>query len=202
MLVIPPMEKLLPKVDNRYVLAILVAKRARQLVNGGQPLVNSDSPNLVTVACEELGANRIACVRGHLSPYIPLRPEIEAARLAAQAAAEQASTADAIREELEKAGTRGSAYAGSMNSEDAALIGEALTRPAEYSGDNEPDLNHDVETENEELSDGIDEDEQTVDYSEHNVQTTQDEYPIKLAPPVEATQMLENQKMGKVEEEA
>ena len=91
MLVKPPLEKLLPKVDNRYVLAILVAKRARQLVNGAQPLVHSDSPNLVTVACEELGSNRVACVHGHVSPFIPLRPEIEAARLAAQAAAEQAS---------------------------------------------------------------------------------------------------------------
>jgi DNA-directed RNA polymerase subunit omega len=100
MLVKPPMEKLLPKADNRYVLAMLVAKRARQLVNGAQPLSQSESPNLVTVACEELGSNRVACVHGHVNAYIPLRPEIEAARLAAQAAAEQASTADAIKEEL------------------------------------------------------------------------------------------------------
>ncbi len=39
MLVKPPMENLLPKVDNRYTLAILVAKRARQLVDGALPLV-------------------------------------------------------------------------------------------------------------------------------------------------------------------
>ncbi|NLW11425.1 MAG: DNA-directed RNA polymerase subunit omega, partial [Clostridiaceae bacterium] len=121
MLVKPPMEKLLPKVENRYVLAILVAKRARQLVNGAQPLSQSDSPNLVTVACEELGADKIACVKGHVNPYIPLRPEIEAARLAAQAAAEQASTADAIREELDKVASRPA-----PDADDAALIGEAL----------------------------------------------------------------------------
>ena len=88
MLVKPPLEKLLPKVDNRYVLAILVAKRARQLVDGAQPLMESDSPNLVTVACEELSSNRITLVRGNVNPYIPLRPEIEAARLAARTAAE------------------------------------------------------------------------------------------------------------------
>lgn len=200
MLVKPPMEKLLPKVENRYVLAILVAKRARQLVNGGQPLINSDSPNLVTVACEELGSNRIACVKGHLSPYIPLRPEIEAARLAAQAAAEQASTADAIREELEKAGARGSTYAGSMNLDDAALIGEALTRTIENSEDDEntPDNLH---SENNSTDDADDEGTDDL-YINRNTNSAHEDFPIKLAPPIEATQMLEKLKMGKVEEEA
>ena len=36
MLVKPPLERLLPKVENRYTLAILVAKRARQLVDGAE----------------------------------------------------------------------------------------------------------------------------------------------------------------------
>jgi DNA-directed RNA polymerase subunit omega len=101
MLVKPPMEKLLPKADNRYTLAILVAKRARQLVDGARPLVESDSPNLVTLACEELALNRIACVHGILHPYIPLRPDVEAARQAARTAAVNASAAEAIKEELE-----------------------------------------------------------------------------------------------------
>ena len=46
MLVKPPMEKLLTKAENRYTLAILVAKRARQLVDGAQPLTDSDSPTI------------------------------------------------------------------------------------------------------------------------------------------------------------
>lgn len=103
MLVKPPLEKLLPKVDNRYTLAILVAKRARQLVDGAQPLLDSDSPNLVTLACEELSSNRISCVKGQVSPYIPLRPEVEAARLAARTAAAHASMADAVRDALDQA---------------------------------------------------------------------------------------------------
>jgi DNA-directed RNA polymerase subunit omega len=103
MLVKPPLEKLLPKVDNRYTLAILVAKRARQLVDGAMPLLESDSPNLVTLACEELASNRISCVKGILNPYIPLRPEIEAARLAARTAAAHASMADAIKDALDQA---------------------------------------------------------------------------------------------------
>jgi DNA-directed RNA polymerase subunit omega len=103
MLVKPPLEKLLPKVDNRYTLAILVAKRVRQLVDGAMPLLESDSPNLVTLACEELASNRISCVKGILNPYIPLRPEIEAARLAARTAAAHASMADAIKDALDQA---------------------------------------------------------------------------------------------------
>ena len=101
MLVKPPMEELLQKADNRYTLAILVAKRARQLVDGAQPLTDSDSPNLVTLACEELADDTVRLVHGHVTPHIPLRPEIEAARLAARNAALNASSAEAIREELD-----------------------------------------------------------------------------------------------------
>ena len=104
MLVKPPLEKLLPKVDNRYTLAILmIAKRARQLVDGALPLIESDSPNLVTLACEELAYNRITWVKGQVNPYIPLRPEIEAARLAARTAAAHASMAEAVKDALDQA---------------------------------------------------------------------------------------------------
>ena len=103
MLVKPELEKLLPKVDNRYTLAIVVAKRARQLVDGAQPLAKSSSPNLVTIACEELAADRIVCLRGQVKPYIPLKPEIEAARLAAKAAEEQADMADKVKDALDQA---------------------------------------------------------------------------------------------------
>ena len=103
MLVEPKMEDLLPKAENRYTLAILVAKRTRQLVDGAKPLIDSDSPNLVTLACEELDADRFKGIKGIHNVYIPLRPEIEAARMAARAAAEQASLAEAIRESVETA---------------------------------------------------------------------------------------------------
>lgn len=124
MLVRPPLESLLPKVDNRYTLAILVAKRARQLVNGGMPLIRSQSPNYVTIACEELGKDRIRCVKGIVSPYVPLRPEVEAARLAAKNAAAQASMADAVKEELDRAGTTTAEQP--PDESDVRLISEAL----------------------------------------------------------------------------
>ncbi len=103
MLVKPTLESLLPKVENRYTLAILVAKRARQLVDGAQPMVVTDSPNLVTLACEELAADKVVGVKGHLSPTVPLRPEIEAEILAAKAAAEEASMAEAVKVALDQA---------------------------------------------------------------------------------------------------
>ena len=137
MLVKPPLEKLLPKVENRYTLAILVAKRARQLVDGAMPLMHTDSPNLVTVACEELGSNRISCVRGQVNPYIPLRPEIEAARLAARHAAAQASMADAVKDELERAG---SMINEPMDDSDVSLLSEMLMKNAEDLDDDTDDI--------------------------------------------------------------
>lgn len=92
MLVKPPLEQLLPKVESRYTLAMLVAKRTRQLVDGAQPMVDSDSPNLVTLACEEIAQDKVVCVEGIFTPVVPLRPEIEEARRAAkELAANQAS---------------------------------------------------------------------------------------------------------------
>lgn len=98
MLVKPQIESLLPHVENRYSLAILVAKRARQLVDGGQPLCDSDSPNNVSIACQELYEDRIVCVQGVNDFFIPIRPEIEAARLERQRAIENAAAVENIKE--------------------------------------------------------------------------------------------------------
>lgn len=92
MLVQPTLEQLLPKVESRYTLAMLVAKRTRQLVDGAQPMVDSDSPNLVTLACEEVFQDKVVCMEGIFTPIVPLRPEIEEARrIAREMAANQAS---------------------------------------------------------------------------------------------------------------
>lgn len=82
MLNYPPLEKLLPKAENRYVLAMLAVKRARQIVDGANPLVDSKTPNPVTLACEELVMDKIQYRKGLYEPHVPLRPEIEAKRLA------------------------------------------------------------------------------------------------------------------------
>lgn len=96
MLVRPSLEQLLPKVESRYTLAMLVAKRTRQLVDGAQPMVDSDTPNLVTLACEEIAADKIICVEGIHNPVVPLRPEIEEARRIAREQAANQATLDAF----------------------------------------------------------------------------------------------------------
>jgi DNA-directed RNA polymerase subunit omega len=102
MLVKPTMESLLKKVDSRYTLSMLAAKRARQLVNGALPLSVSDTPNFVTLACEEIVKGRIVCVKGIKDIYIPLRPEVAAERLASKAALENARLQEALDESFSR----------------------------------------------------------------------------------------------------
>lgn len=55
----PPLEALLGRVENKYALVIVAAKRARQLKEGSLPLVDVDSSSPVTVALEEIAAGKI-----------------------------------------------------------------------------------------------------------------------------------------------
>ena len=104
MLVKPPIEKLLPKVENRYTLALAVAKRARQLVDGAEPLVEEeamDSPSLVSLASEELAADKIITLPGEHEPVIPLRPEILQAQQRARAEEDDDGLESTLRQDLE-----------------------------------------------------------------------------------------------------
>ena len=55
----PPLEALLDRVENKYALVIVAAKRARQLKDGALPMVDIDSSNPVTLALEEIAAGKI-----------------------------------------------------------------------------------------------------------------------------------------------
>lgn len=55
----PSVVDLLKKVDNRYTLVTITAKRARQLIEGSKPLVNVDSTKPVTIAINEIYENAI-----------------------------------------------------------------------------------------------------------------------------------------------
>ena len=55
----PPINELLDKVDNKYVLAMLVAKRARELYEGDEHLVDEHFVNLITTAVEEVYEDKI-----------------------------------------------------------------------------------------------------------------------------------------------
>jgi DNA-directed RNA polymerase subunit omega len=59
----PPMESLMEKVDSKYSLVVATAKRARQLVNDANKLEKSETNNPVVVAINEINDNKITYVR-------------------------------------------------------------------------------------------------------------------------------------------
>lgn len=59
MLVEPSITDLLEKVDSRYTLVIETAKRAREIVEGDEPLVECESKNPVTIAAYEVVEDKV-----------------------------------------------------------------------------------------------------------------------------------------------
>jgi len=57
------LDVLMSRVDNKYTLAVLAAKRARELVNGSEPLVKCTSLKPVTIALEEIAQGKITFQR-------------------------------------------------------------------------------------------------------------------------------------------
>ena len=54
MMVKPAVTDLLKKVDNRYSLVIMTAKRARQIAEGETPMTDVDEKSPVTLAVNEI----------------------------------------------------------------------------------------------------------------------------------------------------
>lgn len=59
----PSLDELVDKVDNRYTLAILAAKRAREIMDGSETLVSCKSIKPVTIALEEIAQKKITYQR-------------------------------------------------------------------------------------------------------------------------------------------
>lgn len=59
MLIKPSINDLLEKVDSRYTLVVETAKRARQIVEGEEPLTECDSENPVTIAAYEIAEDKV-----------------------------------------------------------------------------------------------------------------------------------------------
>ena len=59
MLIKPTIESLMTKVDSKYTLVTLAAKRARQLTDGDEPLVDVDTTKVVSIAMEEIDQGKI-----------------------------------------------------------------------------------------------------------------------------------------------
>lgn len=59
----PSLDTLVDKVDSKYTLVVLAAKRAREIMNGEGSLVDSKSNKPVTVALEEISQSRVVFER-------------------------------------------------------------------------------------------------------------------------------------------
>jgi len=58
-LITPSIDNLLDKVENKYILALLSAKRARDLFDGKKPLIKDEYINKVTTAIYEIEAGKV-----------------------------------------------------------------------------------------------------------------------------------------------
>lgn len=73
MLTDPSIEKLKEKGASPYDVAVLVSKRARQLVDGAQPMVDDrDAANVVSLACREVAQDKVVAVEGDVEPCVPI----------------------------------------------------------------------------------------------------------------------------------
>lgn len=62
MMINPPIQELVKKTGNRYVLVIEAAKRARQLADGEMPLCDVNSNKEVTQAVQEIYQDKVSYV--------------------------------------------------------------------------------------------------------------------------------------------
>lgn len=59
----PPIGELLSKVDCRYTLAVEASKRARELIGGSLPLIDTKDSNPLSIAIEEINRGLITYSR-------------------------------------------------------------------------------------------------------------------------------------------
>lgn len=63
MMIDPPIGELLEKVDCRYTLAVEASKRARELIGGSMPLIETKETMPLTIAIEEINRGLITYSR-------------------------------------------------------------------------------------------------------------------------------------------
>ncbi len=63
MMIDPPIGELLEKVDCRYTLAVEASKRARELIGGSLPLIETRETKPLSIAIEEINRGLITYTR-------------------------------------------------------------------------------------------------------------------------------------------
>ena len=59
----PSLDELSRIGDSRYTLVMLTSKRARQIIDGSEPLIETESKKPVTIAIEEALDGKITYIR-------------------------------------------------------------------------------------------------------------------------------------------
>ena len=59
MMVKPTVKELLTKVDNRFELVVITAKRARQIADGAKVLTDKEEASPVTLAADEIAEGKV-----------------------------------------------------------------------------------------------------------------------------------------------
>lgn len=62
----PSFKELAERGDSRYTLVMLIAKRARQIIDGQKPLVETTSKKPVSVALEEVLEGKVTYERPNI----------------------------------------------------------------------------------------------------------------------------------------
>ena len=68
MMIDPPIGELLKKVDCRYTLAVEASKRARELIGGSMPLIDTKEFKPLNIAIEEINRGLITYSREEEEP--------------------------------------------------------------------------------------------------------------------------------------
>ena len=141
MLTDPSIEKLKEKSASPYDLTVLVSKRARELTDGAQPMIDDDgAANVVSLACREVAADKVVAVKGDVADeaVIPITREEKIRRREA---------AENRRKMLEEERAERMSVSGGLNSKglddliDALAGGSSEGEEEEvvYEGDEEPE---------------------------------------------------------------
>ncbi len=79
MLLYPSVDLLRQKVDSKYTLAVMSAKRARDLIDGKPKLVLTDDIKPISIATEEIADDLISYKRGENAVDYPIENDSDAA---------------------------------------------------------------------------------------------------------------------------
>ena len=140
MLTDPSIEKLKEKSASPYDLTVLVSKRARELTDGAQPMIDAEgAANVVSLACREVAADKVVAVKGDVEDeaVIPITREEKIRRR---------EEAENRRKMLEEERAERMSVAGGLNSKGLddlidALAGGSSEGEEEvvFEGDEEPE---------------------------------------------------------------